>query len=45
MENIEEAIKHTAYVIHQERKRRGDPDADDDKKNWRLAKERLGLNE
>lgn len=41
--DIEDAIRRTAYVIWQERTRQGDPDADDEQKNWRLAQERLGL--
>lgn len=38
---IDYTIRKIAYVIWQERKRRGDADADDAEKNWNLAKKRL----
>jgi hypothetical protein len=34
-------VRKVAYVIWKERKRRGDADADDEKKNWELAISRL----
>ena len=37
----EDNIRKVAYVIWKERKRRGDADADDEKKNWELAVARL----
>jgi hypothetical protein len=39
----EDTIKRVAYVIWQERTRLDEPDANDEIKNWFLAKKRLGI--
>jgi hypothetical protein len=36
-----EAIQSLAFCIWQDRKRKGEPDADNEKKNWAIAKECL----
>ena len=41
MQYTDNEIRHIAYAIWQERKRRQEPDADNEAENWRRAKDWL----